>query len=75
MKTYTDTFTHRSRRKFAKESPYDSSGNGTGVSKNLGIVIDEGADRYAYQQGLFVIGQSGETVRILNDDQFRPKEW
>ena len=40
-----------------------------------GIVIDEGVDRYAYQQGLFVIGQSGETVKILNDDKFQPKEW
>ena len=40
-----------------------------------GIVIEEGVDRYAYQQGLFVIGQSGETVRILNDERFKPKIW
>ena len=40
-----------------------------------GIVIEEGADRYAYRQGLFVIGQAGETVRILNDEKFRPKIW
>ena len=40
-----------------------------------GIVIEEGVDRYAYQQGLFVIGQSGETVKILNDEKFRPKIW
>ena len=40
-----------------------------------GIVIEEGADRYAYRQGLFVIGQTGETVRILNDEKFRPKLW
>lgn len=40
-----------------------------------GIVIEEGVDRYAYQQGLFVIGQSGKSVRILNDDKFQPKEW
>ncbi len=40
-----------------------------------GIVIDEGVDRYAYQQGLFVIGQRGDTVRLLNDADFEPKEW
>lgn len=40
-----------------------------------GIVIDEGVDRYAYQQGLFVIGQRGDTVRLLNDADFQPKEW
>ena len=38
-----------------------------------GIVMDEGADRYAYRNGLFVIGEKGETVKILNDEKFRPK--
>ncbi|KJR42841.1 hypothetical protein MCHI_001259 [Candidatus Magnetoovum chiemensis] len=37
-----------------------------------GIVIEEGVDRYAYQCGLFVISQSGDTVKILNDSKFRP---
>lgn len=40
-----------------------------------GIVIDDNVSRYAYQQGLFVIGQSGDAVRFLNDDKFRPKAW
>jgi len=40
-----------------------------------GIVIDEGAGKYAYRKGLFVIAQSGETVKILNDEKFKPKEW
>lgn len=40
-----------------------------------GIVIDEGADRFAYKRGLFVIAQTGDTVRILNDKGFLPKEW
>lgn len=35
-----------------------------------GIEIDEGADRYAYKQGLFVIRQSGDAVAIDNDDDF-----
>ncbi len=40
-----------------------------------GIVIEEGADRFAYQQELFVIAQSGETVILLNDEKFQPKIW
>ena len=40
-----------------------------------GIVIDEGVDRFAYRSGLFVIGQSGETVKVLNDRKFKPHEW
>jgi predicted AAA+ superfamily ATPase len=40
-----------------------------------GIVIDEDADKFAYRNGLFVIAQSGEVVTILNDAQFRPKQW
>ena len=40
-----------------------------------GIVIEENSDKYAYRQGLFVIAESGETVRILNDDKFKPKFW
>jgi len=45
------------------------------VGAVAGITIEEEADRYAYRHGLFVIGQSGETVRILNDKKFRPKVW
>ena len=40
-----------------------------------GIEIEEGADKYAYRQGLFVLAQSGETVNILNDEQFQPQAW
>ena len=40
-----------------------------------GIVIDEHADKFAYREGLFVIGQTGDTVRILNDQGFSPKTW
>jgi len=45
------------------------------VGAVAGIVIDAGADRYAYKSGLFVIGQSGETVKILNDKKFAPRAW
>jgi hypothetical protein len=40
-----------------------------------GIEIEEGADKYAYRQGLFVLAQAGETVAILNNSDFRPKNW
>ena len=39
------------------------------------MVTPEDAARYAYRQGLFVLGQSGETVVIRNDAAFRPKAW
>ncbi|MCP5195963.1 MAG: DUF3782 domain-containing protein [Gammaproteobacteria bacterium] len=40
-----------------------------------GIVFEEQADTYAYRQGLFVLAQAGETMQILNDEQFQPKAW
>jgi len=40
-----------------------------------GIEIEKGAAKFAYRQGLFVLAQSGETVTILNDDNFQPKCW
>ncbi|MBF0345690.1 MAG: hypothetical protein HQL06_15860 [Nitrospirae bacterium] len=43
------------------------------IGATAGIVIEEGVDRYAYKNGLFVIGQSGDTVKILNDDKFTPR--
>lgn len=45
------------------------------VGAVAGIEIIEAADVFAYRQGLFVIAQSGETVKILNDEKFRPKIW
>lgn len=38
------------------------------------VVPDETA-RYAYRQGLFVLGQSGDTMTLRNDGQFEPKIW
>ncbi len=37
-----------------------------------GMSIDEAVDRYAYNHGLFVLAQSGENIRLLNDEKFRP---
>ncbi|MFH0925195.1 MAG: DUF3782 domain-containing protein [bacterium] len=40
-----------------------------------GVVIDQEADKYACKKGLFVIVESGDNVKILNDQEFRPKIW
>ena len=40
-----------------------------------GIVMPKEATRLAYRKGLFVLGQSGESVAILNDEKFKPKTW
>jgi hypothetical protein len=40
-----------------------------------GIVMDENVDRFAMNQGLFVMVQSGETVQLANDPDFAPRSW
>jgi hypothetical protein len=40
-----------------------------------GIDIEDGADKYGYRQGLFVLTQSGESMTILNATEFEPKTW
>ena len=45
------------------------------IGAAAGITFTEEVKMYAFQQGLFVIAQSGETVKILNDAKFTPKVW
>lgn len=40
-----------------------------------GMRIEDGAATFAYRQGLFVLAQTGDSVRILNDAKFAPKVW
>ncbi|MBF0293943.1 MAG: DUF3782 domain-containing protein [Magnetococcales bacterium] len=40
-----------------------------------GMVISAEADRFAMNQGLFVIIQAGDTVRLANGPEFQPKAW
>ena len=40
-----------------------------------GIVIESGVDRFAMNQGLFVIVQSGEVMQIANAEGFVPQAW
>jgi hypothetical protein len=37
-------------------------------------VIRKDADTYTYKKGLFVIVQSGDAVKILNDQEFNTSE-
>lgn len=39
------------------------------------MVIPDHVARYAYRQGFYVIGQSGEQLIIRNDERFRPRAW
>ena len=40
-----------------------------------GIVIAAKADQFAMNKGLFVIVQSGETVKLANEQAFNPRVW
>ncbi len=40
-----------------------------------GIVTEENAERFAHNQGLFVIVQSGEGVALANQPDFEPRAW
>jgi PII-like signaling protein len=40
-----------------------------------GMIVEQGADRYAYKKGLYVLRQKGNLVEIVNDDKFKPVEW
>jgi len=40
-----------------------------------GMIIENKADKYAYQNGLFVLKQKGSIVEIVNDPKFEPKIW
>ncbi|MBF0416369.1 MAG: DUF3782 domain-containing protein [Magnetococcales bacterium] len=40
-----------------------------------GILIDNDVDQYAMNQGLFVIVQSGDSVKLANDRTFVPRTW
>lgn len=39
------------------------------------MVIPDNVAKYAYRQGFYVIGQSGDHLLIRNDERFTPKAW
>jgi hypothetical protein len=38
-----------------------------------GASIDKGVDRFAYAHGLFILSQSGDNMKIINDEKFVPR--
>jgi hypothetical protein len=40
-----------------------------------GMSIDKDVDRFAYKHGLFVIAQTGDNLKILNDKKFKPRSF
>lgn len=40
-----------------------------------GMIIAQNADAYAVNQGLYVLKQAGNTIKIVNDGAFVPKAW
>jgi len=40
-----------------------------------GMSLQEGVDKYAEGQGLYVLAQSGEAMRLLNDETFEARVW
>ena len=45
------------------------------VGAVAGIVTEDKAAQFARNQGLFVIVQSGETVVLANEPEFKPRTW
>ncbi|MEO5355111.1 MAG: hypothetical protein H7835_18140 [Magnetococcus sp. XQGC-1] len=45
------------------------------VGAVAGMVVEENVSRFAISQGLFVIEQRGDTLRMANDEAFVPREW
>ncbi len=39
------------------------------------MTIDKDVERFAYKQGLFILTQTGDNVRIVNDKAFRPRSF
>ncbi|ACK65795.1 conserved hypothetical protein [Rippkaea orientalis PCC 8801] len=40
-----------------------------------GMIVPDEVANYAYHRGLFVLAQSGDSVIILNDTNFKPQVW
>ncbi|GCE92478.1 hypothetical protein NIES46_05180 [Arthrospira platensis NIES-46] len=70
----TDIDEHLERlEKFKRLMPRYSDVKAMGAV--AGMVVPEEVARYGYRHGLFVLAQSGDSVVILNDDKFRPRQW
>ncbi|HIJ84121.1 MAG TPA: DUF3782 domain-containing protein [Magnetococcales bacterium] len=54
---------------------YEGEGGARVMGAVAGILIDNGVDKFAMNEGLFVIVQSGDSVKLANNGKFVPRTW
>ncbi|MBF0179145.1 MAG: DUF3782 domain-containing protein [Magnetococcales bacterium] len=72
--TVDDVREHLSRMAEFKEF-FPEYANKVAIGAVAGMVIDEHVKRFAINQGLFVIEQAGDTLRMANEPDFAPRHW
>ncbi|MBF0108973.1 MAG: hypothetical protein HQL76_07355 [Magnetococcales bacterium] len=72
--TAEDVRDHLKRVREYKEF-YEGEGGARVMGAVAGILIDKDVDRFAMNEGLFVIVQSGDSVRLANEKTFVPRTW
>lgn len=72
--TAEDVRDHLKRVKEFKEF-YEGERGARVMGAVAGILIDSDVDKFAMNEGLFVIIQSGESVKLANSLDFVPKSW
>ncbi|MBF0110408.1 MAG: DUF3782 domain-containing protein [Magnetococcales bacterium] len=72
--TAEDVRDHLKRVREYKEF-YEGEGGARVMGAVAGILIDKDVDRFAMNEGLFVIVQSGDSVKLANEETFVPRTW
>ncbi|HIJ83083.1 MAG TPA: DUF3782 domain-containing protein [Magnetococcales bacterium] len=72
--TAEDVRDHLKRVREFKEF-YEGEGGARVMGAVAGILIDKDVDKFAMNEGLFVIVQSGDSVKLANDGKFVPRTW
>ncbi|MBF8274848.1 MAG: hypothetical protein HW380_3953 [Magnetococcales bacterium] len=72
--TTEDVRDHLKRVREFKEF-YEGEGGARVMGAVAGILIDKDVDKFAMNEGLFVIVQSGDSVKLANDGKFVPRTW
>ncbi|HIJ83652.1 MAG TPA: DUF3782 domain-containing protein [Magnetococcales bacterium] len=72
--TAEDVRDHLKRVREFKEF-YEGEGGARVMGAVAGILIDNDVDKFAMNEGLFVIVQSGDSVKLANDGKFVPRTW
>ncbi|MBF0341183.1 MAG: hypothetical protein HQL95_09525 [Magnetococcales bacterium] len=72
--TTDDVREHVNRMSEFKEF-FPEYANKRAIGAVAGMVIEENVTLFAIRQGLFVIEQAGDTLRMANDEAFVPRAW